>query len=91
MSKQTKNKKKSTVRHTRSNQRDRSKRPIVVPPDEQISQHLGELLQPAIEAHKTLFKKLGMRNRILTLSVVVAIVVTIGASFQSENSAILIL
>jgi len=76
MSKQTKKKKKSTVRHTRSNQRDRSKRPIVAPPDEQISQHLGELLQPAIEAHQHLFKKLGMRNRTLTLSVVVAIVVS---------------
>ncbi len=76
MSKQKQKKKKSTVRHTRSNQRDRSKRPIVAPPDEKTSQRLGELLQPAIAAQQTLFKKLGLRNRSLTLSVIVAIVVS---------------
>lgn len=67
---------KSTVRHTRSNQRDRSKRPVVAPPDERTSQRLDELIQPAIEAQQTLFKELGMRNRTLTLSVVMAIVVS---------------
>ncbi len=73
MPKQTK---KSTVRHTRSNQRDRSKRPVVAPPDEKTAQRLSELIEPAIETQQSLFKELGMRNRTLTLSVIVAIVVS---------------
>ncbi len=76
MPKQTQKKKKSSVRHTRSNQRDRSKRPIAAPPDEKTSQRLGELLQPAIKAQQALFKEFGLRNRTLTLSVIVAIVVS---------------
>lgn len=52
MTKQTKTprkkKKKSSVRHTRSNQRDRSKRPVVAPPDEETAQRLGELMVPAL-------------------------------------------
>lgn len=70
-------KKKSTVRHTRAIQRDRSKRPIVAPPDEQIEQRLTELLQPALEAQEGLFQELGLRKRRLTLSVVMAIVISI--------------
>lgn len=75
--KAAKKQKRSTVRHTRAMQRDRSKRPIVAPPDEKISQRLAELLQPAIEAQKAFYKELGLRNRTLTLSVMVAIVVSI--------------
>lgn len=73
--KAAKERKKSTVRHTRAIQRDRSKGPIVAPPDEKISQRLAELLQPAIEAQEAFYKQLGLRNRTLTLSVMVAIVV----------------
>lgn len=69
-------KKKSTVRHTRAIQRDRSKRPVIAPPDEKVQQRMKELLMPAIEAQKELYKKLGLRNRTLTLSVMVAIVVS---------------
>lgn len=69
-------KKKSTVRHTRAIQRDRSKRPVIAPPDEEVQQRMKELLMPAIEAQKELYKKLGLRNRTLTLSVMVAIVVS---------------
>lgn len=75
--KAAKEQKKSTVRHTRAIQRDRSKGPIVAPPDEKISQRLAELLQPAIEAQEAFYKQLGLRNRTLTLSVLVAIVVSI--------------
>jgi len=70
-------KKKSTVRHTRAIQRDRSKRPIIAPPDEKIQQRLEGLLLPAIEAQKEFYKKLGLRSRLLPLSVMVAIVVSI--------------
>jgi len=36
--------KKSSVRHTRAIQRDRSKRPLVGPPDEQIKERLSTLV-----------------------------------------------
>jgi len=72
-----KKRKKSTVRHTRAIQRDRSKRPIIAPPDEKIQQRLEGLLLPAIEAQKEFYKKLGLRSRLLPLSVMVAIVVSI--------------
>jgi len=70
-------KKKSTVRHTRAIQRDRSKKPPVAPPDEKIERRLSELLLPAIEAQRPLYKELGLRERALTLSVMVAIVVSL--------------
>ncbi len=69
--------KKSTVRHTRAIQRDRSKRPNVAPPDAKIEQRLTELLTPAIEAQEPRCKDLGLRNRTLPLAVMVAIVVSI--------------
>jgi hypothetical protein len=70
-------KKKSSVRHTRAIQRDRRQRPNAAPPDEQIQQRLEELLLPAIAAQKAYCCQLGLRERTLTLSVVVAIVVSI--------------
>ena len=81
MSKQTpsspQKKTKSSVRHTRPIYRDRSKRPLAAPPDEKTEQRLNELLQPAIAVQQTLFKTLGLRNRMLTLSVMSAIVLSI--------------
>lgn len=77
MAKTRQKKNKSTVRHTRAIQRDRSKRPIIAPPDEKIQQRLEGLLLPAIEAQKEFYKKLGLRSRLLPLSVMVAIVVSI--------------
>jgi hypothetical protein len=70
-------KKKSSVRHTRAIQRDRSKRPVVAPPDEKIEQRLTELLEPAIKAQKETYKELGLRHRKLTLSVMLSIVISI--------------
>jgi len=69
--------KKSTVRHTRAIQRDRSKRQNVGPPDAKIEQRLTELLKPAIEAQEPRCKELGLRNRSLPLSVMVAVVISI--------------
>ena len=38
---------------------------------------MEELLLPAVKAQKELFKKLGLRDRVLTLSVTVAIVISL--------------
>lgn len=64
------------VRHTRAIQRDRTKRPMAAPPDEQIQQRLSDLLQPAIAAQAPYLRPLGLRDRVLTLSVMVAVVVS---------------
>lgn len=40
--------KKSSVRHTRAIQRDRSKRPVIAPPDKEIEAQLPALVVPAI-------------------------------------------
>jgi hypothetical protein len=69
-------KERGRVRHTRAIQRDRTKRQVVAPPDEEITQRLSTLLQPAIAAQSAWVKLLGLRNRILSLSVMVAIVIS---------------
>lgn len=70
-------KKRSTVRHTRAIQRDRSKRPLAAPPDAHIEARLRELLLPAIAATRPQFKALGLRERQLPLLVMVAIVISL--------------
>lgn len=75
--KKKKKSKKSSVRHTRAVNRARSKAPIAPPPDEKIKDRFSEILQPAIEEQKDLFKQLGLRSRTLTLSVMVAIVISV--------------
>jgi Transposase DDE domain len=69
-------KKRSSVRHTRAIQRDRSKRPTVAPPAEQMLQHLTELIHPATLAQLAHFHTLGLRARLLTLPVMVALVIS---------------
>jgi len=69
--------KKSSVRHTRAIQRDRSKRPVGAPPDAQIAARLGEFVQPAVLAQKDLVRTLGLRDRLLPLSVMLAIVLSL--------------
>jgi hypothetical protein len=69
-------KKRSSVRHTRAIQRDRSKRPTVAPPDEQMAQHLTALIHPATLAQLAHFHALGLRARLLTLPVMVALVLS---------------
>jgi hypothetical protein len=70
-------KKKSSVRHTRAIQRDRSKRPVVAPPDEQIEERLRTLVVPAIATQQAEVRKLGLRSRLLPLSVLVALVISL--------------
>jgi len=70
-------KERGRVRHTRAIQRDRTKRQVVAPPDEMIVRRLSTLLQPAIAAQEAWIKLLGLRNRTLSLSVMVAIVISI--------------
>ncbi len=73
----TQSQKKSSVRHTRAIQRDRSKRPVVAPPDEQIEERLRTLLLPAIATQEAIVRKLGLRSRLLPLSVLVALVISL--------------
>lgn len=79
MSKKTKSpKKKSTVRHTRAIQRDRSKRPIVAPPPEQVSDRLREVILPATQAEQDkAHATFGVRVRKLTLVVMMAFVLSL--------------
>jgi Transposase DDE domain len=69
-------KKPSSVRHTRAIQRDRSKRPDVAPPDEQIAERLREIIHPATLAQVAHFHRLGLRERTLNLPVMVALVLS---------------
>jgi hypothetical protein len=68
---------KSSVRHTRAIQRDRSKRPLGAPPDAQIAARLGELVQPAARAQKDQARARGLRDRLLPLPVLLAIVLSL--------------
>lgn len=70
-------KERGRVRHTRAIQRDRAKRQVVAPPDERIRQRLSTLLEPAVAAQTECVKHLRLRNRTLSLSVMIAIVVSI--------------
>jgi hypothetical protein len=69
--------KKSSVRHTRAIQRDRSKRPNSAPPDHQIAARLRELIHPATYAQVATFHAMGLRERILTLPVMIAFVLSL--------------
>src|SRR5579859_1229066 len=69
-------KKPSSVRHTRAVARDRSKRPSVAPPDEQVSARLTELIQPLTLSQVAHYHDLGLRERVLSLPVMVALVLS---------------
>lgn len=56
-------KKPSTVRHTRAIQRDRSKRPIVAPPDPIVAGRLTELIHPYTLSQVAHYHDLGLRER----------------------------
>jgi hypothetical protein len=66
----------STVRHTRAIQRDRSKHPPVAPPDPAVTARLTEFIHPATLAQLDHFRLLGLRERLLTLPVMVALVLS---------------
>ena len=79
MSKKTKSpKKKSSVRHTRAIQRDRSKHPLVAPPPDQVTARLKEVILPAAQAEQdTAHHLFGVRARKLTLVVMLAFVLSL--------------
>ena len=74
---EAKPKKRSSVRHTRAIQRDRSKRPISAPPAEAVVARLTEIVHPATLAQVSYFHGLGLRARLLTLPVMVALVLSL--------------
>ena len=74
MNKETEPRKPSSVRHTRAIQRDRTKRAISAPSDEQIKERLTEIVHPATLAQVSHFHDLGLRERTLNLPLMVAFV-----------------
>ncbi len=70
-------KKRSSVRHTRAIQRDRTKRPPSAPAAELVVERLTEIVHPATLAQAGYFHDLGLRARILTLPVMVALVLSL--------------
>jgi hypothetical protein len=69
--------KSSSVRHTRAVQRDRSKRPPSIPPDERIVARLTELVHPATLSQVAHYHQLGLRERMLTLPIMVGLVLSL--------------
>jgi hypothetical protein len=69
--------KKSTVRHTRAIQRDCSKRPNAAPPDKLVEQRLDELVRPAAYTQANLYHAMGLRERTLTLPLMVVFVLSL--------------
>lgn len=74
MSKEKQPRKKSSVRHTRAIQQNRSKHPVAMPSDEQIKTHIQDLVHPATLGQVSYFHQLGLRERTLGLVVMVAFV-----------------
>jgi hypothetical protein len=70
-------KKSSSVRHTRAIQRDRQIRPNAAPPDAQIAARLSELVHPATYTQLAAYQAMGLRERVLTLPVMVAFVLSL--------------
>jgi hypothetical protein len=77
MSEKSPTKKPSTVRHTRAIQRDRRVRPAVAPPAPQVAARLAEVVHPATLAQVAAFHDRGLRERVLTLPVMVAFVLSL--------------
>ena len=71
---EVKPKKRSSVRHTRAIQRDRTQRPIGAPPAAAVVARLTEIVHPATLAQVSYFHGLGLRARLLTLPVMVGLV-----------------
>ena len=68
---------KSTVRHTRAIQRDRRQRPTIDAPDEQIEARLKELIDPSTLGQVAEYHRRGLRERILTLPIMMAFVLSL--------------
>ena len=75
---------KSTVRHTRAVARDRTKHPISAPPAEALVARLAEIVHPATLQQVSYFYDLGLRERVLTLPIMVGLV--LGMLWQQLGS-----
>jgi hypothetical protein len=64
------------VRHTRAIARDRTKRPTVAPPAADIGRLLAQVIQPAVFTQMALYFDMGLRERILNLLVMTAVVLS---------------
>src|SRR3954466_934029 len=69
--------KKSSVRHTRAIARARVHHPPALPPAPAVAARLTDLIQPATLAHVATFHQLGLRERILTLPIMMAFVLAL--------------
>ncbi len=76
MSKKTP-KRPSSVRHTRAIVRDRRTHPTIAPSAPQVEEWLTELIHPATFAQVAAFHDMGLRERILTLPVMMAFVLSL--------------
>ena len=69
----TKKRKRSSVRHTRAVQTDRQKRPIADNLPEHVEKLFKEIVHPLTLAQSELFRQMGLRERTLTLPVMMAL------------------
>lgn len=82
-------KKPSSVRHTRSNQVARGEKAPSIAPDEATLQRIQEVIHPATLAQVGHYQKLGLRERTLTLPVMVALVLSlVWRQFASVSEAL---
>lgn len=82
-------KKPSSVRHTRSNQVARGEKAPSVAPDEATLQRIQEVIHPATLAQARHYQQLGLRERTLTLPVMVALVLSlVWRQFASVSEAL---
>jgi hypothetical protein len=77
MSEEAKPRKTSSVRHTRAIQRDRSKQALREPPPEEVETLLEQLVSPIVYSQCASYQAMGLRQRILTLPVMVAFVLSL--------------
>ena len=82
-------KKPSSVRHTRSNQVARGQKQPSMSPDEVTVQRIKEVIHPATLAQVGYYQKLGLRERTLSLPIMVALVLSlVWRQFASVNEAL---
>lgn len=76
--------KKQSLPHTRAVQRDRTKRATGMPPDEVLVEQMAAVIHPAVYAQMDAYYAMGLRARILTLPVMVALM--LGLLWQQLGS-----
>ncbi len=67
----------SSVRHTRAIQGERNKQVLREPAAEEVEQLLTEVVSPAVYAQVSSYQAMGLRQRLLTLPVMVAFVLSL--------------